>query len=128
MSPFLAVLKKVCKMSDEDRYAAFGESNFDKIIEKIDFGTELIDKYYEWEENNVITVGDEVVEVIETVNKSYLLKPVKFWVTNIDQKKVISGINNEGLVYCCAEKYIRKTGRHNDNIIELLKDLQGLEE
>ena len=122
MSPFLTVLKKVYKMSDADRYAAFGDSNVDKIIDKLESGAEFIDKYYEWEDNNAFTVGDEVRIKFFSSGDGYLYA----WVTYIDNG-TLECITSDGKSKFFSKKDCKKTGRHSETLAKLFDELKGME-
>lgn len=113
------VRKIVVEMECSERYDCFGDDNEAFVIGAYSY-KEVKEKYETWKKSkDEIRVGDEV-EICGTIG---IVTKVPY----LDEERV-HYIAKSGATYCNnAYAEIKKTGRHFDEIEELLKKMRGVE-
>lgn len=119
------LVRLLINTNDSDLYEIFNHIDSEDVIEKMNY-QEAKAKYEEWKkQKDEIRVGDEVEYVCcdETI---------RFVVTGINNGHWAYGFKypcdyDESGEYCDLDQ-LRKTGRHFDEVAELLKKMKGEEE
>lgn len=101
-----------------DLCECYKHSSVQEVMKKHSYQETKV-KYEAWKnQKDEIRVGDEVV----------LYENIKMVVTQVDHRTSIQGIDENGECYESIEtNVVKKTGRHFDEIEELLKKMRGEE-